>query len=1051
MSIAEKKIWRSGLLLLGFVALVGWAGLTARAAGPEPADWYVGDMHVHRSCGGAPVPVSTIYDAMVAKDLAVVSLLADMGNGEVLDPVTDLPKVNGLDDPISLPGERLVHWDAEWHWDATYTQFEHQALGGHIVALGLSEAYQIWEEHTYPILEWAHQQNGIAGFAHMQYLGSGFPQSLNCCIPIEYPVEVALGAADFISEDVAGSDSAMQAYYRLLNTGFRPGFAAGSDYPCSADIGDLVTYVQIPGEPLTYQKWIEGIAAGRTVVSRNGHDEFLELKVNNSLTPGDELELTGPGTVDVDIQWTSQSNPSGTIELVHNGVVVASEPASVASLSATVDFTKSGWLAARRMSGRGHEVQTGAVFVTVDGAPVRASVEDAEFYVQWMDNLLLRTAPGGEWGDFFVESRDEARARYQAAKSIYEQIAVEAGSTPGALSITTGSLPAGIVDEVYSATLASSGGTEPYSWSIADGALSTGLTLDSAAGIISGTPTTDGTFVFTAQVSDAATPAQTASKSLSLIVAPAGTSTYTIWDSTATPTVLADPDTSPVEVGVKFRADVDGLITGIRFYKSTQNVGAHVGNLWDSSGNRLATATFSNETASGWQQVSFADRVPITAGTVYVASYHAPNGRYSVDDGYFSSTYTNGPLSALSDGESGGNGVYLYGSGGFPSNTYQASNYWVDVVLTTGGTPGTDTTLPTVAMTAPADGATVSGAVTVSADASDDVGVTSVQFLLDGVAFGSSGLPDTNGNYSITWDSTTAADGAHTLSAQASDAAGNTATATDVTVRVANGGGTDTTLPTVAMTAPADGATVSGAVTVSADASDDVGVTSVQFLLDGVAFGSSGLPDTNGNYSITWDSTTAADGAHTLSAQASDAAGNTATATDVTVRVANGGNTTSIWPDAAIPAVVADPDTSAVELGVKFQSDVNGFITGIRFYKSDTNTGPHVGSLWTTGGTRLAQASFLNETASGWQQVSFADRVPITAGTVYVASYHTNVGQYSVDEGYFASAYTNGPLRALQDGENGGNGVYRYSNASRFPNRTYGASNYWVDVVFTDQ
>ena len=151
--------------------------------------------------------------------MAVVFLLADMGNGEVQDPVTDLSRVTGTNDPISTAG-RIVHWDA------TYSQYSQQALGGHLVALGLTNAYQIWSEYTYPILNWAHQQGGIAGFVHMQYLDDGFPQSLNCCIPIEYPVEVALGACDFISEDVDGNDYFIHAYYRLLNCGFRLGFAA---------------------------------------------------------------------------------------------------------------------------------------------------------------------------------------------------------------------------------------------------------------------------------------------------------------------------------------------------------------------------------------------------------------------------------------------------------------------------------------------------------------------------------------------------------------------------------------------------------------------------------------------------------------------------------------------------------------------------------------------------------------------------------------------------------------------------------------------------------
>src|SRR6478736_10214965 len=235
-------------LLLG----VASGFMSIAKAAPEPAGWFTGDIHVHRSCGGAPISVSSVYNDMVSQDLNVISLLADMGNGEVLDPATDLPKVTGQDDPISTPG-RIVHWDAEWHWDATYNQFSHQALGGHVLALGITNATQIWNESTYPILNWARQQGGIAGFAHFQYLDDNIPQTITCCTPIEYPVEVALGACDFISEDVNGSDSFIRSYYRLLNCGFRPGIAAGSDRPCAADIGTMLTYSQCAGGTLTYR------------------------------------------------------------------------------------------------------------------------------------------------------------------------------------------------------------------------------------------------------------------------------------------------------------------------------------------------------------------------------------------------------------------------------------------------------------------------------------------------------------------------------------------------------------------------------------------------------------------------------------------------------------------------------------------------------------------------------------------------------------------------------------------------------------------------------
>src|SRR5439155_7066151 len=124
----------------------------------------------------------------------------------------------------------------------------------------------------------------------------------------------------------------------------------------------------------------------------------------------------------------------------------------------------------------------------------------------------------------------------------------------------------------------------------------------------------------------------------------------------------------------------------------------------------LATATFTGESASGWQEVSFGSPVTIAANTTYVASYHTNAGNYSVDSGYFTSSGVNTPpLHALANGVDGADGVYLYGASAFPTQTYQASNYWVDVVFNTGAP---DTTPPTVTSVTPASGAT--GVTTVS-------------------------------------------------------------------------------------------------------------------------------------------------------------------------------------------------------------------------------------------------------------------------------------------------------------------------------------------------
>lgn len=175
------------------------------------------------------------------------------------------------------------------------------------------------------------------------------------------------------------------------------------------------------------------------------------------------------------------------------------------------------------------------------------------------------------------------------------------------------------------------------------------------------------------------------------------TSVATIWPTTAVPgTVDGWPDTA-VELGVQFRSDVAGSTTGIRFYKATANTGTHLGHLWSSTGTLLASATFTGESASGWQQVNFATPVAIAANTVYVASYYATVGHYSADTNYFSSNgVDNPPLHALANGVSGGNGVYAYGaSSAFPNQTWNAANYWVDVVLQ----PAAALTLRSIAVT----------------------------------------------------------------------------------------------------------------------------------------------------------------------------------------------------------------------------------------------------------------------------------------------------------------------------------------------------------------
>ena len=157
----------------------------------------------------------------------------------------------------------------------------------------------------------------------------------------------------------------------------------------------------------------------------------------------------------------------------------------------------------------------------------------------------------------------------------------------------------------------------------------------------------------------------------------------TLFSASATPVTPAANDSSAVELGMRFTPDRDGLITGVRFYKGTGNSGTHTGSLWTTAGQQLATVTFTNETATGWQQALFSTPVAVNAATTYIVSYFAPNGRYAADGAFFASAgYTNAPLSAPQSTATAGNGVYRGGSTGFPGDTYGSSNYWVDVVFT---------------------------------------------------------------------------------------------------------------------------------------------------------------------------------------------------------------------------------------------------------------------------------------------------------------------------------------------------------------------------------
>lgn len=342
----------------------------------------------------------------------------------------------------------------------------------------------------------------------------------------------------------------------------------------------------------------------------------------------------------------------------------------------------------------------------------------------------------------------------------------------------------------------------------------------------------------------------------------------TIWPITAVPAVVDGGPDAPVELGVSFKADSNGSITGIRFYKSARNTGMHTAHLWSGAGVLLASATFTGESASGWQQVNFSKPVVIKANTVYVASYHTMVGHESVNRYYFATSgATRTPLHALANVSGSPDGPYTYGSvSAFPRTTYRSSNYWVDVVFTGTASSALQITTPQL------PGATVAG--TYSAALKATGGTVPYTWNLisgglpSGLALGTSG----------TISGTAKTAGTYSFTIQVKDGAGHSATGN---FRINVG----TPAPAVVIVSPASGTTVSGTVYVQGTASDSVSLTSVHVSVDGGSYVSASGTT---RWTLGIDTNSLSNGPHTISARVSDAAGITATSSPVGISVKNG-------------------------------------------------------------------------------------------------------------------------------------------------------------------
>ena len=515
----------------------------------------------------------------------------------------------------------------------------------------------------------------------------------------------------------------------------------------------------------------------------------------------------------------------------------------------------------------------------------------------------------------------------------------------------------------------------------------------------------------------------------------------TLWGTSQTPGTPDSGDTTGVEVGVKFQSQAYGQITGMRFYKSTLNTGSHIGTLWTESGQLLAQATFTSESTSGWQTVTFAQPVIVQPNTTYVAAYFAPNGHESGDAGYFypapspwqigGANYSAAPLSAVNS-SADPNGVYTYtGVSTFPTNSFGAANYWVDPIFTPITKPGQVTNVtgttgydsvslnwsapssggaPTQYTITPYIGSTAQTPVTITG--TPPITATTVSGLQQGTPYTftvTAGNPAGNGPASAATSSITPS--------------GPMAPAppTGVTAVPARG------QAQVSWTAPPNNGSAITGYTITPYIGGSA-QTSTQ-VINGSATTANISGLTNGS-------------AYTFTVSATNSLG-----TGIASAPSSAVTPDATFFDFGTPANVDSGDTTSGNVGITFSADTNGTINGIRFYKASTNTGTHVGSLWTSTGTLLASAVFTNETASGWQTVLFSSPVAITPGTTYVASYFAPNGHYSYTPAALYSPIDNSPLHAPATTTTP-NGVYNYGTTSSFPSSSYNANNYWVDVLF---
>ena len=423
---------------------------------PSKTGWYSGDTHVHAAgCSHYKNPAEGVEPADMMRQIAGEKL--NVGSVLTWGPDYYYQKqfFSGHDDPLSNTCSRM-------HYDLEVSGFP-SSHAGHLVLLGLKDQdypntkkIEDWPTWDLPILQWAHKQGAVIGFAHsgwgLQVADDHLPSfqmpGFDGIGANEYIVDVTQpDAVDFLSVGDTPIVWELSSWYHTLNLGFRTRIAGETDFPCITDgrVGLARSYVELKG-PLTYAGWLNGLREGRSYVS-DGRTHLMDFRVNGieAGTHGSEVALATAGTVHVKVNaaalldvvpdtamksrpldqkpyWSVERARVGTsrdveVELVVNGSVVARKSiradGTVQDLPFDVAIERSSWIAVRVFAA----AHTNPVFVTVGGKPIRASQASAQWALTAVRQCWSQKVPR-----ISATELAAAQAAYDNASAVYTRL-----------------------------------------------------------------------------------------------------------------------------------------------------------------------------------------------------------------------------------------------------------------------------------------------------------------------------------------------------------------------------------------------------------------------------------------------------------------------------------------------------------------------------------------------------------------------------------------------------------------------------------------------------